>query len=523
MKLRNNQWSFDSRDLVRSQCPHCTILSTARELQVPGLSKLLDSFYERPDNLPIRYGNKYEAELEQELLAELGNLVQKPGSYAQEDTVLLMTAKVPVIYQGSLRGGSGSMVFSGRPDFLLRSDYRFAFQNDRLTAIQQGGVISGYTAWDVKLSKTAKPDYQVQVGLYLDVLQEIDMCALGTHGLILGDRSIAEFDAEVLSAVMQAKREAYLDEVSLVLNNLPGSIADLGELICNATSYCQMCEYPNLCAHQRVELNHLQLVAGISKNQVESLRTVGVDTVRGLAGFIGSNGTLSEEKIAVLSRQARLQQHTYDTGEHVYEIKNQEPLDLLPQESLGDLFFDLEGFAFSKLEGGIEYLFGYMTIDGIEEFHYTWADSREAEKESFEKFVRFLLARLAKYPNLKVYHYANYELAALRRLAKRHKVMETDVEQLISGGVFIDLYNVVKASLVISQESYSIKKLENYYEFDRSADVKEAMGSMEYYDQYLSLVDSEPDQAEMLKRQVLNYNQDDCVSTLALCRWLRSL
>ena len=69
----------------------------------------------------------------------------------------------------------------------------------------------------------------------------------------------------------------------------------------------------------------------------------------------------------------------------------------------------------------------------------------------------------------------------------------------------------------------TIKKLENYYEFDRSADVKEAMGSMEYYDQYLSLVDSEPDQAEMLKRQVLNYNQDDCVSTLALCRWLRSL
>ena len=136
MKLRHNQWSFDSRDLVRSQCPHCTILSTARELQVPGLSKLLDSFYERPDNLPIRYGNKYEAELEQELLAELGNLVQKPDSYAQEDTVLLMTAKVPVIYQGSLRGGSGSMVFSGRPDFLLRSDYRFAFQNDRLTAIR---------------------------------------------------------------------------------------------------------------------------------------------------------------------------------------------------------------------------------------------------------------------------------------------------------------------------------------------------------------------------------------------------
>jgi uncharacterized protein len=43
---------------------------------------------------------------------------------------------------------------------------------------------------------------------------------------------------------------------------------------------------------------------------------------------------------------------------------------------------------------------------------------------------------------------------------------------------------------------------------------------MEYYDQYLQ---ADGDTREKLKRQVIAYNQDDCASTLALARWLRSL
>ena len=97
------------------------------------------------------------------------------------------------------------------------------------------------------------------------------------------------------------------------------------------------------------------------------------------------------------------------------------------------------------------------------------------------------------------------------------------MEQLISDGVFVDLYLLVKSSLVLSQESYSIKKLENYYEFERKSSVKEAMDSMDTYESYLEKLESDPTGAETLKRQVLDYNQDDCVSTLALTRWLRTL
>ena len=39
------------------------------------------------------------------------------------------------------------------------------------------------------------------------------------------------------------------------------------------------------------------------------------------------------------------------------------------------------------------------------------------------------------YPDLHVYHYANYEVAALRRLTDRHGVVTAEVEELIEAGV----------------------------------------------------------------------------------------
>ena len=162
-------------------------------------------------------------------------------------------------------------------------------------------------------------------------------------------------------------------------------------------------------------------------------------------------------------------------------------------------------------------------MENGEEFHFEWADDRESEKVSFETFMAEVLNRQKLYPGCKIYHYANYEQAALKRLAERFGSYRAEVEHLIANAVFIDLYKVVKAAMLISQESYSIKKLEKYYSYGRSSDVKEAMGSMEYYDQYLELLTDDYEEALKLKRQVIAYNQDDCASTLALYSWLKSL
>lgn len=523
MRKRGDLISFDSRDLMRSQCDHCVNLSVARELDVSGVRELLNQYYRAPDNLPIRYGVRYETQLEQELLHNLGEKMRAPATNSPETTIELMASGVPVIYQGSLYGGSGELPFSGRPDFLVRGDYRLEFTDSGLSAIQVDGWSQGYTAWDAKLSSSPKLEYQNQVGLYADALRSMGLEAHGDHGLILGSRELIGFSSEVLIVQMSIARGELIKKVNHFVEQDVMRLEDVGSLICDASSYCEICEYPLLCEAMRVQTNHLQLVAGITRGQIESLQRAGVKTVAQLAKFQGETDKLSPEQLKRLSTQARLQQHTYETGEHLYELISPQELAKLPEPNPGDIFFDLEGFTFFEEAGGLEYLFGYTSINRGEEFHHSWADDRESEKESFESFMKEVLKRQKEYPGSKVYHYANYEQAALKRLAERFGSYQSELEQLLEAGVFVDLYKVVKSSMIISQESYSIKKLENYYSFARSSDVKEAMGSMEYYDQYLELLTDDYQAAQKLKRQVIAYNQDDCASTLALYSWLKSL
>lgn len=508
---------------MRSSCEHCVRLAVAREQRIPGVQELVDEFYQAPDNLPIRYGIRYETALEQELLFNLRDKIQAPATNSPETTAELMAAGVPVIYQGSLYGGTGELPFSGRPDFLLRGDYRLHFGEDGLTAIQVDGNSEGYSAWDAKLSANPKPEYQNQVGLYADVLRTMGLESHSESGLILGSRELVGFSSDVLITQVSIARGELFRKINEFLDEDVQRLEDVGPLICDASSYCEICEYPALCEHMRREQNHLQLVAGITRNQIDSLNRFGVKTVAQLGAFSGATDKLSVEAVERLSLQARLQQHTYDTGEHVFQVVNPAELAKLPDPNPGDIFFDLEGFTFFEEPGGLEYLFGYTSIDQGERFHFEWADDRESEKASFENFMAEILLRQSQFPGSKIYHYANYEQAALKRLAERFGSYQQELERLLNTGVFVDLYKVVKATLVISQESYSIKKLENYYSFGRSSDVKEAMGSMEYYDQYLELLTDDFQAAEKLKRQVIAYNQDDCASTLALYSWLKSL
>lgn len=525
MKLTNQIWSFDSRDLMRAGCDHCIRLAVGRELGLPGLSELLAPFTVPASGLPLVYGNRFEADLEAELKRNLGDAVQKPAGYEPELTIELMRAGAPVIYQGSLRGGSASLVFSGRPDFLIRQDYEFEFGQDGLTARrisepEDSDSPSKYSPWDAKLSSNPKPEYRNQVALYCDALRELGLLADRPAGLLLGNRTAAGFETETLLSELTEPRAALVARVQQL--TAPGrlsEIADLGELVCERSSACDICEYPGLCASERARLDHLQLVANITARQVGELRDAGVHTLTALANLSPSHPAFIEK----LVRQASAQLQSRETGTPYVEVVSPEVLQRLPQPSRWDVFFDIEGFTFAQ-PSGLEYLLGWITVEkGSPEFSGLWSDDQRTERKHFEQFVKFLQKRRRQHPEFHVYHYAPYEVTALRRLANRYSTMQAEVDDLLSSGVFIDLYQIVLKGLCVGQPRYSIKNLEQYYEFERSSDVKEAMGSMEYYDAYLTALKTNRSQAKMLKRQVLNYNRDDCVSTLALRDWLGRL
>jgi predicted RecB family nuclease len=517
-------WSFNTRDLMRSSgCQHCAQLAIARELNVPGVRDLVEQYFVEPESLAITYGMAYEEALEQELLEHLGpENFQRPSDKDTFDaTVSLMREKVPVIYQGYLKHQVGNLTFNGKPDFLVRGDYQLEFVDGKLTANQVAeGEQDKYVAWDAKLASKAKPNYLLQIALYADALLALGMKFDGEPGIILGSRELETFEeSEIVPAMKLARKEL---EQAISSFSEGTKLSDL-TLYCDSKDSCAVCEYPALCEQARFDVDHLVQVAGINRSQIEKLTASGITTMAKLAAASDESrpSEITASSFEKIRLQAKLQTDFRKTDEVSYIVLPDPEIAVLPPASENDVFFDMEGFPYYPKKGGLEYLFGNTLRSG--QFVAFFAHDRAQEKLAFIDFMEFLTQRLEKDKTAHVYHYASYEVTALNRLAARHGVLEQEVADLVSSGRMVDLYKVVKGSIMVSQPSYSIKKLEAFYDFDRKSKVLDAGSSIDEYDFYRQQVElGEEGAAETLK-QITDYNEDDCVSTMALYNWLSSM
>ena len=113
-----------------------------------------------------------------------------------------------------------------------------------------------------------------------------------------------------------------------------------------------------------------------------------------------------------------------------------------------------------------------------------------------------------------VYHYAPYEVTALKQLTGGYGVREAELDQLLREERFVDLYPVVRQSMRISKESYSIKKVEAFYGRSHEGAVANALGSVLMYEQWLD------DRDQQKLDDIGSYNKDDVDSTRELHEWL---
>ena len=128
---------------------------------------------------------------------------------------------------------------------------------------------------------------------------------------------------------------------------------------------------------------------------------------------------------------------------------------------------------------------------------------------------------LKHHPDLRIYHFAPYEPAALKRLMGRYASREEEIDFLLRSRCFVDLYGVVRNGLQASVESYSIKKLEPLYGFSRDTTLSDANAALAKVQACLELGDIEFINEDD-RRVVAGYNRDDCVSTWRLRDWLEA-
>jgi predicted RecB family nuclease len=214
--------------------------------------------------------------------------------------------------------------------------------------------------------------------------------------------------------------------------------------------HCSLCEFLERCKAQWRHDDHLSLVAGIRRTQVDRLSHAGIHTLEALATTTQPKVTkLRAETLAKLRDQAALQLERRRTGELRHQLLPLEPergFALLPEPSPGDIWLDLEGDPWYEPARGLEYLFGwfYLDDDGFPQYDCIWALDRAQEKEGFERLLDLIAERRPAHPGMHVYHYASYERTALQRLMGQHGTREDDLDDLLRGEVLVDLFRVVR-------------------------------------------------------------------------------
>ena len=88
-----------------------------------------------------------------------------------------------------------------------------------------------------------------------------------------------------------------------------------------------------------------------------------------------------------------------------------------------------------------------------------------------------------------VYHYAAYEITALKRLMGRYGTREDEIDDLLRRGVFVDLLAVVRNGVRVSRPGYGLKEMEAFLDFDRRAEVKDGGTSIVVFERWMQTRD----------------------------------
>src|SRR5690242_11730178 len=303
-------------------------------------------------------------------------------------TVEAMRAGADVISQATFLDNQ----WRGRADFLLRTP----------RASELGPW--SYEPLDAKLARAEKPTYVLQLCFYSDGIAAVQGVRPEHMHVFLGVGEKRTLRYDDFSAYYRRVRSRFESAVASPRTTEPYPV-----------EHCAVCDFHGVCKDRWRDEDSLVLVAGVRRIYVTPLRGVGLPTLKALAQSEPETPVppLAPYAFETLRDQAALQLDRRTSGRldwHRIDAAAGHGFELLPRPSPGDVIFDIEGDPFWEPARGLHFLFGMLTRDdGPWTYRTIWAHDRADERHQFEALIDFFHERLARHPDMHVYHYGAYE------------------------------------------------------------------------------------------------------------------
>ena len=501
MKLVKNKLQYSASDLVNYfDCRH---LSELHYQQALGLLEK-----NKPLQTPtiIKKGLEHEKKCADKMRSEVDHFVDIDSlsggiKVKAEGTISAIQSRADVIYQATFLNQDEV----GIVDFLVKCKGICKYGN------------YSYEIWDSKLSKNEKNKYLLQLLFYCDLVSAQLGTKVQTLGIIFGDMSKISYRVDDYHALYQKlKGMFYDDDLSKPSYPFP----------CNT---CRICEFKTKCDKKREDDNHISLLPGVNKKMINALNKIKINSVdqvidcgeSKMSQAIGSILLSNKLKHHAKLRMQKLQKNqpvveliTQNKDQGLFQTEAARGFLAMPKPSRYDIYFDLEGDPFNKLE----YLWGIYVFDGTKYIYQHWfSHNKEEEKQAFSKCINFIQDIINEHPDAHIYHYANYEVVALKKCMGQYGIGEDIIDNWLRKGTLIDLYRIVVDSVRISESNYSLKSLETFYDLKRTEEIKDGGESIEIYEQWKN------EGGKKYLESLAEYNKIDVISTYKAHQWLLGL
>jgi len=256
-----------------------------------------------------------------------------------------------------------------------------------------------YEVFDTKLSYVVKTEHITQICIYSEWLAlQQDKEFPEFMYLILGNGTEEKYKTKDYRLYVQKHKESFV--------NFLKDEKLQKEIYPEKCSFCELCNWINICEKKWLDDDHLNQIAYIRRDQIKKINNHGIKTLKKFSE-LKSNEKIKNLPPNIFEKhlsQAKLVVKSKETGQpqiNIFPQKEGRGFNKLPKKSAteNDLFFDIEGLDKilnpEEVEGnksGLEYLFGiYNYGNKPNPFKYFWAHNSEEEKDSFYKLLDFLI------------------------------------------------------------------------------------------------------------------------------------
>ncbi|MEB3341395.1 TM0106 family RecB-like putative nuclease [Okeania sp.] len=428
-------------------------------------------------------------------------------------TELLMTEGVDVIYKGILMIQKSAIKLAPQNQIQNHNFPAINFVSHPDLLIKQPGD-SRFGNWiyiptDIKLSKRPKLEYQIVGAFHAQILGNIQECLPETARLILRTKRLYEVN-------LTQRLEQMQKTISELINMLQN--CQEPEVFISRQK-CHFCTWYNSCHAVAETQKHLSLLPGVTSNRYSVLKSLNLTNLESLsktnpddlechpefADGVGVQVVQQAQSVwenKVILRNRNLTEKT--DNQTLPIVFN--PLNKLVNAPV-ELYFDIE----AQPDINLDYLHGVLVVDkryNTEKFYVHLAENPLDEKLIWHQFLDLVW----KYPIAPIYHFCEYEIKTVKRLAKLYQTPTYLWKPLLKR--FVDVHQVITQTITLPIESYALKNIARWLGFEWRNPEANGAQSVCWYEQWLKTGD------RSLLDEIITYNQDDCYATYYIKEWL---